>query len=284
MTHSPRVSVYLPTHNRAELLHECIDSVLQQSFTDFELIVVDDGSSDHTPAVLAELAARDARIRVIRVPTSCGAPHARNLAIEAMRGEYATGIDDDDLVLPWRLEQLLAAADDRWAFVCTSFIFEKKVGTSKSATSRVLNSHARIITLDDILHRNIAGNQALIRVARLREVGGFDATLRSSQDYDLWTRLIARYGPARRLHGASYRMRSGFTRTSITHSIARVLGAEQYRRKHERLMSRSHLKSQLLLHYIANNERIPLREWPRVMTPSTLDLFTIHTLKKWVQR
>jgi hypothetical protein len=201
-----------------------------------------------------------------------------------MRGEYATGIDDDDLMLPWRLEQLLAAADDRWAFICTSFILEKKVGNSKSATSRVLNSRARIITLDDILHQNIAGNQALIRVARLREVGGFDATLRSSQDYDLWTRLIARYGPARRLHGASYRMRSGFTSTSITHSIAGALGAEQYRRKHEGLMSRSHRKSQLLLRYIANNERILLREWPRVMTPSTLALFAIHMVKKWIQR
>jgi glycosyltransferase involved in cell wall biosynthesis len=279
MTDRPSVSVYLPTHNRADLLAECISSVLAQTWSDYELIVVDDGSTDHTPEVLAESAALDPRVRVIRLATSQGAPHARNIAIEAMRGEYATGIDDDDLMLPWRLAQLMKAASDRWSFICSAFVLEKANGRC-----RIMNARARSITLNDILHRNIAGNQALVRVDRLREIGGFDEALRSSQDYDLWTRLIERYGPAFRVGGASYRMRSGYTASNITHSPARAIGADQYFAKHQPLMTSSHHKSQRLLQYISRDKSISIRTWPEVMTPKTFDLFAIYTLKKWLQR
>jgi glycosyltransferase involved in cell wall biosynthesis len=279
MTDRPSVSVYLPTHNRADLLAECISSVLAQTWSDYELIVVDDGSTDHTPEVLAESAALDPRVRVIRLATSQGAPHARNVAIEAMCGEYATGIDDDDLMLPWRLAQLMKAASDRWSFICSAFVLEKAGGRR-----RIINARARSITLNDILHRNIAGNQALVRVDRLREIGGFDEALRSSQDYDLWTRLIERYGPAFRVSGASYRMRSGYTASNITHSPARAIGADQYFAKHQPLMNSSHHKSQRLLQYIARDESISIRAWPEVMTPKTFDLLATYTLKKWFQR
>jgi glycosyltransferase involved in cell wall biosynthesis len=279
MNDQPSISVYLPTHNRAELLGECIASVLAQTWTDYELIVVDDGSTDHTQEVLEKSAASDPRVQVVRLATSRGAPHARNIAIEAMRGEYATGIDDDDLMLPQRLEQLLGAARDQWAFICSAFVLEKASGRR-----RLMNARARSITLDDILHRNIVGNQALIRVDRLREIGGFDEALQSSQDYDLWTRLIHRYGPAWRLSDASYRMRSGNTTRNITNSPARAIGTDQYFAKHRVLMTDAHRKSQRLLQYVARNETIPLSAWPQVMTPKTADLFAIHALRKWFQR
>ena len=94
---APKVTVYLPTRNRATLLGEAVESVLAQDFCDFELIIVDDASRDATSDVAAGFAQRDPRVRCIRQPAPLGAPAARNRAIAAARGAFLTAIDDDDL-------------------------------------------------------------------------------------------------------------------------------------------------------------------------------------------
>jgi len=96
----PKFSVVIPACNRGELLRACLESVFAQSFRDFEVIVVDDGSTDHTPAVLAEFGDR---IRVIRQKNQ-GQATARNAGIEAARGEYIAFLDCDDLWFPWTME------------------------------------------------------------------------------------------------------------------------------------------------------------------------------------
>src|SRR5512144_610930 len=105
-----QVSVYLPTRNRAASLQRAVDSVLAQTHADFELIVVDDGSSDGTRQCLEDAQRSDARVRAIHHAVSRGAPASRNAAIAAARGEWLTGLDDDDEFLPRRLELLLAHA------------------------------------------------------------------------------------------------------------------------------------------------------------------------------
>ena len=100
----PEVSVYLPTRNRAHLLREAVESVLAQTFSGFELLIVDDGSDD--ARALESLSCMDPRIRMFRHEQPRGAPAARNYAIREARGRFLTGIDDDDLLLPTRLESL----------------------------------------------------------------------------------------------------------------------------------------------------------------------------------
>jgi glycosyltransferase involved in cell wall biosynthesis len=97
---APRVSVVLPTYNRADYLEEALESVLAQTFADFEVVVVDDGSTDDTPARLARYGER---IRVIRQENR-GVGAARNRGIEAARGRYVAFIDNDDLWHPRKLE------------------------------------------------------------------------------------------------------------------------------------------------------------------------------------
>src|SRR5512143_3860267 len=97
-----QVSVYLPTRNRAASLRRAIESVLAQTYADFELIVVDDGSSDGTREVLESVQRSDARVRAIHHSVSRGAPASRNAAIAAAHGEWLTGLDDDDEFLPRR--------------------------------------------------------------------------------------------------------------------------------------------------------------------------------------
>ena len=92
----PRVSVVTISHDRARFLPEAIESVLAQSFTDWELILVDDGSTDGTEAVVAPYAARDARVRYLRNETCCGIVRSRNRGLEAAGGEYVAVLDSDD--------------------------------------------------------------------------------------------------------------------------------------------------------------------------------------------
>ena len=100
----PRVRIILPTYNRADLVTEAIASALAQSFHDFEVFVADDGSTDHTPQVLERLAARDSRVRPLRVPHG-GAAAARNAAIRAAGDyEFAAFLDSDDIWVPDHLQ------------------------------------------------------------------------------------------------------------------------------------------------------------------------------------
>jgi len=260
---SPVVSVYLPTRNRARLLAEAVASVLAQQFPDFELIIVDDASSDDTPEVAARLARGDPRVRCLRQPVAGGASAARNRAIAEARGRFVTGIDDDDLMLPGRLGALIAAHDERFAFVCSGFLHERH------GWRRPVFASAREIPLDALLHYNLVGNQALMLTARARAVGGFDEALVASQDHDLWTRLVERYGPARRIAGPSYVMRQDADPVSISGSARAAEGAIQFANKHSHLMNRWQRRSQRLIQAIAARQPVGLAELPACFAPAT---------------
>ncbi len=101
---NPLVSVIIPTYNRAEFLPRAIDSVLAQTFTDFELIVIDDGSTDGTDRILKNYARQDKRIKVI-TQKNCGVSCARNKGLSMARGTYVSMLDSDDFALPEMLER-----------------------------------------------------------------------------------------------------------------------------------------------------------------------------------
>jgi len=103
MTRAPAVSVIVTVLNGGEFLPIAVDSILGQTFPDFELIVVDDGSTDDTPGQLK--AVEDRRLRVIRNPKNLGLPGARNVGIEAVSGAYCAFLDHDDVALPSRLQR-----------------------------------------------------------------------------------------------------------------------------------------------------------------------------------
>ena len=108
---SPRVSVVIATHNRAELLPTAVESILQQTLQDFEIVIVDDASTDETPEVVERLSAQDARIRALRSEENVGAGGARNLGFAEARGEFVAVLDDDERAEPERLEQQVAFLD-----------------------------------------------------------------------------------------------------------------------------------------------------------------------------
>jgi glycosyltransferase involved in cell wall biosynthesis len=257
----PMVSVYLPTRNRAHLVGRAIASVLVQDFRDFELLVVDDASTDATPEVLAGIAEHDPRVRLHRLDQHGGAPAARNLALRAAVGRYATGIDDDDEMLPNRLSSLLHAWDERYAFVCSGALLNAGEWCRPARTSRM------VITLADELYGDQAGTQILTLTARMREVGLFDESLPAWQDYDLWTRLIERHGPALRIAEPSYLQRVEPGTTRISERGAE--GAQRYIDKHRHRMSDDQLVRQQLERYMLQRDRMTLAAAASFLTRRT---------------
>ena len=110
----PKVSVVIATHNRANLIEEAVQSILTQTLQGFEVLIVDDFSSDDTPAVLDGLKRTDERIRIFRTKRNVGPGATRNLGITEAQGEYIAVLDDDDIAMPHRLEtQVRVLESDR---------------------------------------------------------------------------------------------------------------------------------------------------------------------------
>jgi len=126
------VGIYMPTHNRVDLLKKAIASLLEQTYQNFKLVVVNDGSSDGTQAYLESLT--DPRISFIEHKTSTGACRSRNDAINTLDTELVTGLDDDDIFLPDRLSDLLSVYNQNYAFVCSGYFWD--YGVHKKALFR----------------------------------------------------------------------------------------------------------------------------------------------------
>lgn len=108
---NPKISVIVPVYNTEKYLHRCIDSILAQTFTDFELLLIDDGSKDSSGAICDEYAAKDPRVRVFHKENG-GVSSARNVGLDNMRGEWVTFCDSDDYTSRHYLINLLSATDN----------------------------------------------------------------------------------------------------------------------------------------------------------------------------
>jgi glycosyltransferase involved in cell wall biosynthesis len=231
--HKPMITVYMPTHNRVELLQRAVASVFAQTIQDFELIIVDDASSDNTLDYLTKLALQKSNVTVLRNEVSQGACVSRNRAIDIAKGKFITGLDDDDEFLPHRLEALLASYDSKYAFVNHGYIWHY------GKQSKKVGNIAKVITLDDQLSSNYGTNQVFVETERLRAIGGFDKSFKACQDYDTWTRLIITFGNAKSLGDASYVVHQGHEGPRITAKGNHAKGYRQYYEKHQHLMSES---------------------------------------------
>jgi len=186
---SPRVSVILPAYNREALVGRAIDSVLAQTYQDFELIVVDDASKDGTRAVL-ETYRDHPRVRLILSDENRGGSGARNLGIEAARGDFIAFQDSDDVWLPHKLAAQMAALEATPAAglcYCGSLYWggTRCYYIPEAVFTRFDGDMSR-----EILRHNSTSTQTLvIRRDTLEKSGIFDAALKRFQDWDLMIRV-----------------------------------------------------------------------------------------------
>jgi glycosyltransferase involved in cell wall biosynthesis len=143
MSATPRVSVIMAVYNEESFIAESLESVLAQSYTDFELIISDDGSTDETPAIAHSFAKRHPeKIRVLRAERNQGKPFALNRALAVRRGELIAWLDGDDVMLPGKLERQVAALDsDRDAAGCShdAEVFDSDSGRAIGRFSQIYN-------------------------------------------------------------------------------------------------------------------------------------------------
>ncbi|NJO30494.1 MAG: glycosyltransferase [Richelia sp. SL_2_1] len=187
----PVISVIIPAYNAAKTIQETVMSVLNQTFSNLELIVINDGSQDSTLEVLSSI--KDSRLQVFFYENA-GISMARNRGIERASGEFISFLDADDIWTPDKLEaQLTALEKNPQAGVAYSWVdYIDEYGNFFHPGNHItINGSA----YEKMLVQNILenGSNPLIRREALTEVGGFDSSLTLAEDWDMWLRLSERY-------------------------------------------------------------------------------------------
>jgi glycosyltransferase involved in cell wall biosynthesis len=188
----PKVSVIIPTHNRAELLRGAIQSVLDQTYRDFEIIVVDDASTDHTPEVVRNFA--DERIRYVRNATNRGEGGARNVGLERARGEFIALLDDDDEWLPEKLELQVKVLESSTLQVGAVYTAVSTVDTVTGKSWESAFAARRGNVVEALLANNwITPSSMLLRKECFQKAGRFEEGMRFGADYDMWLRVARHF-------------------------------------------------------------------------------------------
>jgi hypothetical protein len=186
---NPRVSVLLPVRDAERFLPEALESILAQSFRDFELLAIDDGSRDGSAAILDACARRDPRVRVVRRPHQ-GLIATLNDGLGLARGELIARMDADDVALPQRLEKQVARLDRDPQLVCIGGAFEL-IDAAGRLFDRAFPpcDHASILARALRGESTISHSAATFRRDLVRQLGGYQESARWVEDLDLWLRL-----------------------------------------------------------------------------------------------
>lgn len=188
---NPLVTVYIPTYNRVELLKRAVESVRQQTYKNLEIIIVDDCSIDSTHDYLKKIAEQDARIRFFLKEKNSGACVSRNIAIENAKGEFITGLDDDDYFLERRIELFVSAIlKDPTNAYCSNNKVKISYNEIKEPSILKLLRQSEIKSHKTLLKQNFIGNQLFIKTTILKNSGGFDRNLKAWQDLECWFNLL----------------------------------------------------------------------------------------------
>ncbi len=188
---TPTVSVLLPVYNAGAFLAESIGSVLGQSWRDFELVAVDDGSTDESGAILAQFAAADARVRVVRQPANGGLVRALNRGLEVARGRYIARQDADDPSLPERLARQVTFLEREPAVGIVGGAFLLADGEGRRLGSQAMPVSHTAIRWRTLFDTPFCHPAVMFRRGLVTDPASFYQPVWHCEDYDLWGRLLA---------------------------------------------------------------------------------------------
>lgn len=240
------VTVYIPTKNRVFLLKRAVESVLNQSYKNIEIIVVDDSSEDDTEKLMNWFTENNKNIFYFKNKESMGACFCRNLALNHARGEFITGLDDDDYFLPNRILNFIN--------------FRKKINMKSIIYSNCFISNEwnkqkkkSTCTFNDLLEANYIGNQIFTETSIMRDISGFDNDLKIWQDLDCWLRLLKKFEKAYNNLDYSYVVDTSHGESRITNNKI-----DKIKESFNKIIIKNNLNKKqikkLSLHYYARNE------------------------------
>ena len=223
----PMVSVYMPTKNRAETAIRAIQSILNQTYKNIEIIVVDDGSDQDHYEKLSNFCSANKKVTLLKNQRQNGAPGARNTAILASSGVYITGVDDDDYWSSDRIDKFIKKSKKyKMLYADDILVSENKQKKWKK------NSKS---TLKYMWIENKIGNQVFAEANLWKQTSLFDEDLKAGQDYDMWCRLLMICGEAHKIDGGEQ-----FIQISGDDRISRIAKKDNYYdfyEKHKSVMS-----------------------------------------------
>lgn len=200
------VSIITPAYNCAEFIGQMIDSVLAQTYKNWEIIVIDDCSTDNTKEVVMKYMKRDSRIRYIQLEVNSGAALARNRAIDLATGKYIAFLDSDDIWFPEKLtKQINFMEANGYNFTCTGYT---KIDVNGKFLNRTISAPKKL-DYDGVL-KTCPGNSTVIYNARM--LGKFKIpNIKKRNDYVMWLQIVKKEG---HLYGiqedlGSHRIRRG---------------------------------------------------------------------------
>lgn len=231
------VSIIVPTYNRAHVIKRAIDSILRQTYSSYEIIVVDDGSTDETASVISGI--NDARLRFIALEENKGVAHARNVGIRAAAYDYIAFLDSDDEWLPDKLELQM----DKMMNSVNQFgmVYCRMGGMLRDGTGRFVCPHQdfgkEMLGGDlfrQLLYRNVIGTPSMVvRRECLEQVGGFKETLQCLEDWELILRIARQWkiGFVDEILVEVHKMAGGVSTNTAWYLITRCYMVSLYRQE-----------------------------------------------------
>jgi len=191
MINNPKVTVLMPVYNSEKYLQKAIDSILNQTFTDFEFLIINDASTDNTAKIIKSY--KDLRIKIITNKKNIGITKSLNLGLKISKGKYLARMDADDICLPNRLIKQVTFLDKNIACLLVAARV-KTIGRKSDRYSQGLND-SRYLDYESIKNqlpeRNCLAHSSIMARAPLVKKYQYDENLNSCQDYELWLRLCA---------------------------------------------------------------------------------------------
>lgn len=246
----PLISVYIPTHNRLQLLKRAIKSVQAQTYPNIEILVCDDASTDGTDNYILEIMNSDSRIKYLKNTIPEGACAARNRGIFEANGIFITGLDDDDEFTPDRLNFLFNNWNNEYSFICCNFIdvYSHKNSKKFYPDSNFLGDYR------DLLFENKCSNQVFTLTERLQGVSGFDVRAKRLQDWDTWLRLSYKYGKFKRFGDVKYIMHHDTTVPRVSNAISISLAIHELKMRNLNLYQGEDYRYMTFLELYAKKE------------------------------
>lgn len=217
------ISVVITTKNRVTLLKRAVESVFLQTLLPDELIIIDDGSSDESSEFLNELSHNKILIKLMVNSESKGACKARNQGIDLASRKFIALLDDDDEFAKTRLEVLKNNYDRCYSFIAS----EAKIVEKNKVVKR-----RKVVKVNHMIPNNAVGSPIFVERKRIKAIGGFDSSLPSSQDWDMWYRLIKKFGDASIVSEPLYYIHEDNV-PRITTSSTRYVGKQKAYDKHK---------------------------------------------------
>lgn len=191
-SHNPKLSVVLPVHNGEQYLHEAIESVLSQSFKDYELIVIDDASTDNTQGILENYLNKDPRVILIKLEKQASLADVLNEGLKVAKGSYIVRMDADDVMYPTRLQEQYHFMRENPAVVVCGGQIDLIDENGESFGERRYPTDTYSLKKNLFIFSPFAHSAVIIRKSVLDEVGGYERGLKKVEDIMLWFVLASK--------------------------------------------------------------------------------------------